>query len=585
MLPSVGRQGGLLVAYLSPQRARVLLLAILLLGSIGLQLANPQVVSFFIDTAQKGGPDMALTWAAIAFLIIAVVQQVVALGATYMGAVVGWEATNRLRADLMRHCLHLDLPFHKSHTPGELIERIDGDVTLLANFFSQFTINILGNALLVAGILVILAHDSLWLGLGLAVYCAATVLALRAVQRRAVVRTATDRQASAEQYGAIEERLVGTEDIRGVGAENYILWRLLGVMQRRLRTHRSANLAATLSFFSTKFLYVIAYAIGLALGAFLFERHQITLGTAYLIVFYIGMLAAPLDQIQRQVQDMQQASAGIGRVDTLLLTASSLPHSGTALLPSGPLAVRFDDITFGYEEGESVLRDVSFSLQPGETLGLLGRTGSGKTTLTRLLSRLYDPTQGGVFLDGVDLRDVAESDLRRRVGIVTQDVQFFRATVRDNLTFFQGGHRKGTRDADILAVFRDLDLWDWYQTLPDGLDTLLGPGGAGLSAGQSQLLAFVRVFLRDPGVVILDEATSRLDPATERYVEHAVDRLLAGRTGIVVAHRLRTVGRVDRIMILDGGRIVETGRRVDLVQDPGSRFSALLRVGLEEVLA
>lgn len=585
MLPSFRRHRDLLVAYLSPQRTRVLLLAALLLASIGLELANPQIVRIFIDTAQQGGPVSTLTLAALAFLAVALVQQVVALGSAYAGAVIGWEATNRLRADLMHHCLRLDLPFHKNHTPGELIERIDGDITLLANFFSQFTINILGNALLVAGILVILGRDSVWLGLGLTAYCVATVLALRAVQKRAVLRNATDRQASAEQYGAIEERLTGTEDIRGVGAESWVLWRLLGVMQRRLRTKRSANLAGTLSYFTTKFLYVIAYAIGLGLGAFLFERHQITFGTAYLIVFYIGMLASPLDRIQRQVQDMQQASAGIGRIDALLLTAPSLRIGGATALPAGALSIDVDRVTFSYEEGDCILRDISLVLQPGETMGLLGRTGSGKTTLTRLLARLYDPDAGSIRLDGVDLRDVSEDDLRRRVGVVTQDVQFFRATVRDNLTFFASGHPDGILDSDILAVFRQLDLWEWYQTLPDGLDTMLGPGGIGLSAGQSQLLAFARVFLHDPGVVILDEATSRLDPATERYVEHAIDRLLAGRTGIVVAHRLRTVGRVDRIMILEDGRIVEAGRRVDLERDRASRFNNLLRVGLEEVLA
>ena len=163
MFPSFRRHGDLLVAYLSPQRPRVLLLTALLLASIGLQLANPQIVSLFIDTAQKVGPAAALTWVAVAFLAVALVQQMAVLGTMYISAVVGWEATNRLRADLMRHCLRLDLPFHKSHTPGELIERIDGDVTLLANFFSQFTIDILGNALLVVGILLILARDSVWL--------------------------------------------------------------------------------------------------------------------------------------------------------------------------------------------------------------------------------------------------------------------------------------------------------------------------------------------------------------------------------------------------------------------------------------
>ena len=585
MLPSFRRHSDLLVAYLRPQRPRVTRMAVLLLSSIALELADPQIVRYFIDTAQKGGPLGALTLVGAAFLAVALVQQIVALGAAYLGEVVGWHATNRLRADLLGYCLGLDLPFHKSHTPGELIERIDGDVTLLANFFSRFTVNILGNALLVAGILVILAFTNAWVGLGLTAYCLATFVALRALQHRAVRRYATDRQASAEQYGAIEERLTGAEDIRGIGAERYVLWRLLGIMQTRLRTNRSARLAGNLSFFATNFLYVMAYAIGLGLGAFLFERHQITLGTAYLIVFYIGMLAAPLDTIRLQIQNLQQASASIGRVDTLLHTESALPAGGAATLPAGPLEVCFDRITFSYEDGGHVLRDLSFSLDPGRTLGLLGRTGSGKTTITRLLTRLYDPVSGSVRLDGVDVRDLSTDSLRRGVGMVTQDVQLFRASVRDNLTFFQPGHAESTRDADILAVFRELDLWEWYLTLPAGLDTMLGPGGAGLSAGQAQLLAFVRVFLRDPGLFILDEASSRLDPAKEHLVERAVGRLMAGRTGIIVAHRLRTVGRVDDIMILEQGRIAEFGPRVELVQDPTSRFSALLRTGLEEVLA
>lgn len=580
MLPSLRRHGDLLVAYLAPHRPRVLLLALLLLLSTGLELAYPQAVRVFIDTAQKGGPDSALTVVAVAFLILNLGQQLVAMGATYVGAVVGWAATNRLRADLMQHCLRLDLPFHKTHTPGALIERIDGDVTLLANFFSQFTIIVLGNALLVAGIIITLSFSNIWIGLGLGLYCLATVVTLRAVQRRAVLRHAADRQTSAEQYGAIEERLVATEDIRGVGAEGYVLWRLLAIMQRRLRTNRAARLAGNITYFATNFLYVMAYALGLAIGAFLYLHHQVSLGTTYLITFYIGMLSGHVDAIRRQVQDMQQASAGLGRIDTLLQTETALPDTGIVILPPGPLSVRCDHLTFGYEDDEAVLRDISFSLPTGETLGVLGRTGSGKTTLTRLLARLYDPTDGAIELDGVDLRRITAHSLRSRVGVVTQDIHFFRASVRDNLTLFA----PGIPDGRIIAALRALELRSWYDALPLGLDSPLAAGGTGLSAGEAQLLAFARVFLRDPGLVILDEATSRLDPATEEATEHAVDRLLAHRTGVVVAHRLHTVSRVDRILILEAGRIVEWGRRVDLLADPSSRFNALLQVGLEEVL-
>jgi len=214
-------------------------------------------------------------------------------------------------------------------------------------------------------------------------------------------------------------------------------------------------------------------------------------------------------------------------------------------------------------------------------LGLLGRTGSGKTTLTRLLLRLYDPAAGIVRIGGCDVRDLPVAALRGAIGVVTQDVQLFRATVRDNLTLFDAS----IPDERIVAVLRDLGLGAWLDSLPDGLDTELEAGGRSLSAGEAQLLAFTRVFLRDPGLVILDEASSRLDRATEQRIERAVDKLLAGRTGIIIAHRLGTVERADSILILDGGRVAEQGARARLAHDPATRFHHLLRTGLEEVLA
>jgi len=229
----------------------------------------------------------------------------------------------------------------------------------------------------------------------------------------------------------------------------------------------------------------------------------------------------------------------------------------------------------------SVLSEVSFTLAPGTKLGLLGRTGSGKTTLSRLIFRLYDPTAGAIRIGGVDLRDAAFVDLRGRVGMVTQDVQLFQASIRDNLALFD----RAIDDARIEWALDELGLLEWLRALPDGLDTRLGAGGLGLSAGEAQLLAFARVFLRDPGLVILDEASSRLDPATERLLERAIDRLLAGRTAIIIAHRLGTVQRADAILILDRGQVAEYGPREQLARDESSRFAQLLQTGLEEVLA
>jgi ABC-type multidrug transport system fused ATPase/permease subunit len=224
---------------------------------------------------------------------------------------------------------------------------------------------------------------------------------------------------------------------------------------------------------------------------------------------------------------------------------------------------------------------VSAHVPAGTTLGVVGRTGSGKTTLTRLLLRLYDPTSGTIRLSGVDLRCVPNANLRTRVAIVTQDIQLFSATVRDNLTFFD----PTIADAQVWAALDMLGMGDWVHAQPNGLDTLLASGGSGLSAGEAQLLAFARAFLRDPGLIILDEASSRLDPATERRLEQALTQLLHGRTAIIIAHRLGTLDRVDHILILEDGRVRERGRRAELVRDPASHFAQLLKVGMEDALA
>jgi ATP-binding cassette, subfamily B, bacterial len=607
---------GLLGTYLRPQRASVVLLTVLLFGGIGLQLVNPQIIRYFIDTARSRGPQGALLTAAALFLAFALTQRMIGIATTYVGENVGWKATNALRADLALHCMRLDMQFHQRRTPGELIERIDGDVTALSNFFSQLVIKVLGNGLLLIGILLLLFREDWRVGLGLSAYAVLTLLALLAVQRQAVMRWSGVSQVEAEQAGFLEERLSGTEDIRANGAEPYVMRRLYQLMRARLHWRRSAYIMEGLSFGITRLLYAVGYTLGLGLGVYLFRQGQATIGTVYLIIYYIGVLSRPLEEIKRQVGDLQKATASIGRVKELFSIELNVAETPRTLLPAGPLAAEFAGVSFGYDQvrtenreprtlesqlsvvsgqlqrttgdgqrttdngQRTILHDITFRLEPGKVLGVLGRTGSGKTTLTRLLFRLYDPNQGAIRLGGVDIRDVSLQDLRGRVGMVTQEVQLFQASVRDNLSLF---NRRIPDDA-MLSVLREIGLWDWFQSLPAGLDGQLEAGGAGLSAGQAQLLSFTRVFLKDPGLVILDEASSRLDPATERLLERAIDRLFQNRTGIVIAHRLATVQRADDILILEHGQIVEYGPRKELAARPDSRFAQLLRTGMEEVL-
>lgn len=570
----------LLGRYLGPQWVRVALLGLVLVVTTLLQLANPQIVRFFIDTAAAGGALDSLIGAASIFLGIALLTQLLRVLATYLGENVGWTATNNLRVDLALHCLRLDMAFHKTRTPGEMIERIDGDVDALSRFFSQFVIQVLGNLLLLSGVLIALFVEDWRIGLALTAYTLFAMLVMMRLRNMAVPAMTAQRQANAEMYGFLEERLSGLNDIRANGAGAHVMRGLHGAMSNAYSTGRKAWKMDGQMWGITLGLFSVGYIIAFAMGAYLFYQGSITLGAVYLIFQYTDMLRWPLDQLTEQLKELQKATAGIGRVRELFGIQPEIVDGAGVTYPKGALPVEFDGVSFGYGDEEMVLRDISFRLEPGRVLGLLGRTGSGKTTITRLLFRLYDPAAGTVRLGGRDIRDATLDGLRGSIGMVTQDVQLFGATMRDNLTLFDNS----IPDRRILDVLRDLGLETWYKTLPDGLDTQLGPGGGSLSAGEAQLLAFARVFLKDPGLVILDEASSRLDPATEQLIERAVDRLLEGRTGIIIAHRLHTVARADEILILDEGRIIESGDRAQLAMDESSRFAHLLRAGMEEVL-
>jgi ABC-type multidrug transport system fused ATPase/permease subunit len=608
--------------YLRPHRAWLLVLAALVLSGMGLRLVNPQVMRRFIDIA-TGEATWANTAGALAaaglertallFLGLAILQQVVSVGVAYVGRDVGWKATNALRVDLAQHCLRLDMSFHNARTPGEMIERIDGDVNALSNFFSQFVIQMAGNALLLVGALILLLVTDWRAGTAIAAFALVALLVIGRLQGFGASLWKAYREASADFFGFLEERLAGTEDIRSSGAKSYVMRRFYELLRTAHRTFVKAGaIGAGITHNTANVLFAVGSATALAVGGYLYLQEVVTIGTVYMILHYTNMLGWPIRQIARQMQDLQRAGASVVRVRELLQIESRIqdqPSTAQAGLGTGgALEVVFRDVSFGYEPEtetaeadaeadesdeetppqikETVLHDLTFRLAPGAVLGLLGRTGSGKTTLSRLLFQLYDPDEGAICLgDGrgspVDIRTLPQAGLRRRVGLVTQDIQLFQASVRDNLTFFD----PSIPDERIVEAIHDLELGPWLASLSEGLDTELASGGSGLSAGEAQLLALTRIFLQDPGVVVLDEASSRLDPATEQLIERAVDRLIEGRTTIVIAHRLGTVQRADEIMILDEGIICEHGERERLARDPTSRFYSLLQTGLEEVLA
>ena len=576
----------LLSDYLRPQRSKVVLLGVVLVGVIGLQLLNPQLIKRFIDTAIDGGDTSALIPLAATFMLIAVIQQGLAIWSTYLAEDIGWTATNQLRSELTDHTMRLDMGFHKSKSVGELIERIDGDVTSLSNFFSAMMIKVVGNGALLVGIIIMLGLESWIVGLGVALFTLLAMLGMTGLHHIAVPWWKSVRATAAEAYGFLGEVVEGTEDITANGATRYMSERFDELHRRWMPQTVRAWMGWAMMWSTNIVLYGLSITLVFILGSWLFSIGTLTIGAVFLVFHYTEMTRYPMDQIRNQLEDLQKASAAIDRVAELLATTTQLKPEGDTPVPDGALEVSFDHVEFAYNDGngdsnEVVLRDVSFEVAPGRVVGLLGRTGSGKSTIARLITRLYEPQSGTVSLGGVPTWDAHLGEFRKRVGMVTQDVQLFRASVRDNLTFFDSS----VPDERIMEAIHRLELDEWLNSLPAGIDTVLEAGGGGLSAGQAQLLAFTRIFLEDPGIVVLDEASSRLDPATEALIERAVDHLLEDRTGIIIAHRLGTVTRADDILILEDGQVVEYGERTSLIADPMSRFSQLLSTGMEEVLA
>ena len=561
------RYASLLWKYLMPQKALAAVVAVSLLGNIGLQLLSPQILRYFIDEALAGSQVGRLIWVAVLFTVIAVVQQAVNVVAVYTSGRVGWTATNALRGDLARHCMKLDMSFHNRHTPGAMIERIDGDAEELGSFFSTFVIQVLGSTILLAGILALLFREEWRAGLVLAAFSLVVLFVLYSLRNLTVDRFRAVREASAQTFGFIEERLSGREDIRTSAARPYVMLGFHRRIRDWFRRELVASIMISLVLNTAWFSFSVGTAVALGVGSWLFLNDLATIGTVYLIVHYTRMLLEPIEHFTQQINNLQRATASLIRILDLLETRRRVVDGPGVRFPDGALRVRFDG--------------VSFELAPGRALGLVGRTGSGKTTITRLLFRLYDPDQGRVLLGGQDVRDARASELREQIGVVTQDVRLFEGSVRDNLTLLD----PTIPDQRLMEVVEELGLDGWYAELPDGLDTVVRSGGTAMSAGEAQLLAFARVFLRDPHVVVLDEASSRIDPGTERLIERAVDRLVEGRTVIVIAHRLSTLDRCDEVMVLEQGRIVEHDERERLAGDPASRFHQMLATDAGEVTA
>ena len=576
-MPTATSRWRALAALLRPDAWRWVGLGALVAAGSGLILTGPLIVRNIVDKATTGTTTAQLTRLAILFLIVAVATQLINMAVAWMATVTAWHTTNGIRIRLARHVLGLSHAFHRQHTPGELIQRVDGDVTSVSDFMGRVIPRAAGALFMMVGMIGVLIVVDWRLALGALVYVTLAVSVVVRGRHRAVGESSDEMGSYARLYGGIEERLTAAEDLRSNGAGAHAMWRFVEDSADALGSAVRREKAFLRMWWAVDSSVAAGSVVSLVISAMLVSRHIISVGDAFLLFQYVLLLSRPLEDMVDQLETVQKANGAMVRVIDLLDVEPDIRDAGTTLPPRGPLSIEFRDVSYDYGDDQVVLQSVNLRFAAGRSIGIVGRTGSGKTTLSRLVLRLVEATSGSVHLGDVPIAEIPISELRRRVALIPQEVELLSGTVRDNVTLFD----EQPSDEAVVVALHNAGL----GTLADGgIHRRLGAGGTGLSAGEAQLLALARVWLRDPDIVVLDEATARIDPATETLLEDAVARLTLGRTTLIIAHRLSTLRHVDEIVVLDHGQVVEHGNRADLADDIDSRYRHLLELAHDEVV-
>jgi len=556
-----------------PYRRRALLSVAAMIVVTLSGLAVPYLLKVAIDGGITAGNLDVLTWVIAAFVAVSSVNLGASYLQTYLTSWVGSHIIFDLRRNLFTHLQKLSLDFFSRQKTGWIVSRLTNDIDALDQLVTDGVTTLVTNSLTFVGAIVLLFVLDWRLA-----------LATLSVMPFLLVATLVFRSRSARAYAQVRNCIGDVsahlqESISGVRV--LMAFRRESSDRERLRVanaaYRDANMRTVvqsgLYFPFVEFVSAGAVIVVLWYGGSLVSGEALQIGVLVAFIGYLNSFFDPLQQLSQLYNTFQASMAAVQKIYTVLDTEPDMLDAPDAVeLPDTRGVVELRDLTFGYDPGAPVLHDVSFTIPAGHSVALVGATGAGKSTITKLLGRFYDPQRGAVLIDGHDLRQVTMASLRRQLAVVPQEAFLFSGSVLDNIRFA----RPTASEEEVQRVSRIVGVHDFVAALPDGYATEVQEGGSALSTGQRQLISFARALLADPGILILDEATSSVDAESERRIERAMEVLFAGRTSVIVAHRLSTVRYADEILVVDGGRIVERGRHDELLA-AGGRYAGLYR--------
>jgi ATP-binding cassette, subfamily B, bacterial len=576
--------------YLRPYRRMLLLALAAMVGETVTALLAPWPLKYVFDRillvhSGHGGAALRVTmdpgqWRTLAVITgvaiaIAAADAVLTYYDSQLSEVASQKAVYELRRMLFGHLQRLSVAFHQSADTrlGDLLSRLSGDVGALQDLAAEGVSNIVTNGLTLISMAIVIcwldwqiALASLLLTIPTAVYTRRNTKIMRTALRAA-------RRQEGQVSAVMQESLTYVKLVQAYGREEHEAGRLEEASDRSLSANiRAATLLARLAP-SVSFMSAIGYALLTVLGVYRVISGQLTPGELLVLLSYVRSTQSPIRQLAKLSYSVSKAGAGLERIQEVLDLEPMIRQRPRAyqLRLDGPPSVEFFDVSFGYTPGRPVVREVSLFVAPGELVAIVGSTGSGKSTLVSLLPRFYDPWSGQIDIDDHDVRDLTLHSLRASVGLVLQDSLIFRTTLLDNIAY---GRPDATR-RQVIAAAEASGAALVAARLEDGYDTVVSERGASLSGGEKQCIGIARAILKNAPIVVLDEPTSAMDAHTERLVMAGIERLLQGRTGFMIAHRLATVMKADRVIVMDTGRIVESGPPGELLATPGSRFAGL----------